>query len=246
MNETIRKQLALDYCCGEEKVADRRNHFTVWRPLAGRRRFDSSEDGCFLKIAVINGKLLATGDIAIVSELEQKFRDYAGAWFMDAGPLSGLEKMLAPYGRRIEQVHPFFVSEKPSEVRTEGYDIKWYRQEDIRQFEGDKRFEEAFAFSAEAPDVLGVAAMKDGVILGMAGASEDSPYLWQVGINTTKGNESRGIASMLVSLIKNEILRRGKLPYYGTAMSHIASQRVALNAGFLPVWTELITARISR
>ena len=43
----------------------------------------------------------------------------------------------------------------------------------------------------------------------------------------------------LVEIIKNEILNMGKLPFYGTAMSHIASQRVALNAGFYPAWTEL-------
>lgn len=43
----------------------------------------------------------------------------------------------------------------------------------------------------------------------------------------------------LVEIIKNEILNMGKLPFYGTAMSHIASQRVALNAGFYPAWIEL-------
>lgn len=244
MNKTMAKQFALDYCCSEEDVADRKNHFTVWKPLVGRRMFDESEDGCFLKIAVINGKLLVTGDDIIVSELEQKIRDFDGAWFMDAGVLSSVDKMLAKYGWQIKQVHEFFVSEETSDVCTDGYDLEWYTEEDIGQFRDDDRFGEAFAFSDEAPDVLGVAALRDGAILGMAGASEDSPFLWQIGINTREANKSGGIGSMLVSLIKNEIIRRGKLPYYGTAMSHIASQRVALKAGFLPVWTELITEKI--
>ena len=43
----------------------------------------------------------------------------------------------------------------------------------------------------------------------------------------------------VVAIIKNEILSRGKLPFYGTSMSHIASQRVALAAGFVPAWAEL-------
>ena len=48
-----------------------------------------------------------------------------------------------------------------------------------------------------------------------------------------------GIGSMLVEILKNEILDLGRLPFYGTAMSHISSQKVALNAGFYPVWAEL-------
>ncbi len=44
---------------------------------------------------------------------------------------------------------------------------------------------------------------------------------------------------MLVTLLRNEIRLRGAVPYYGTAFSHIASQRTALRAGFLPAWTEL-------
>ena len=45
--------------------------------------------------------------------------------------------------------------------------------------------------------------------------------------------------SYLNNILKNEILSCGRLPFYGTSMSHIASQRVALAAGFVPAWAEL-------
>ena len=48
-----------------------------------------------------------------------------------------------------------------------------------------------------------------------------------------------GVGSLLVGLLKNELLDRGILPFYGTSMSHIVSQKVALNAGFSPAWAEL-------
>ena len=38
---------------------------------------------------------------------------------------------------------------------------------------------------------------------------------------------------------RGRILRQGILPFYGTAASHLASQRTALAAGFLPAWAEL-------
>ena len=43
---------------------------------------------------------------------------------------------------------------------------------------------------------------------------------------------------------KNEILDMGRLPFYGTSMSHIASQRVAYNAGFYPAWAELYCEKV--
>lgn len=90
--------------------------------------------------------------------------------------------------------------------------------------------------------MLGVAAMKDGRILGMAGASADSPHMWQIGINVLPEARGQGIAAMLVSLLRNDVLAAGKLPFYGTSISHLESQLVALRAGFLPTWFELVAA----
>lgn len=116
----------------------------------------------------------------------------------------------------------------------------WYERDEIAQFAGDGRFSEAFAFCPDAPDMLGVAAVQNGEILAMAGASADSPYLWQLGINVLPHARGRGIGAALIARLKNAVIARGKLPYYGTAVSHIASQRVALKAGFLPAWAELL------
>ena len=83
----------------------------------------------------------------------------------------------------------------------------------------------------------------------MAGASADSDTMWQIGINVEPGARRRGLATVLVSLLKDEILDRGILPYYGTAMSHIGSLRVAVGSGFIPAWATstvlLITALTS-
>ena len=92
----------------------------------------------------------------------------------------------------------------------------------------------------------GIGAYKDGRLLGMAGATSDSDRMWQIGINVMPEAEGLGIGTMLVATIKNEILDKNRLPFYGTAMSHIASQRVALGAGFVPAWSELYCEAIER
>ena len=141
-------------------------------------------------------------------------------------------------------VHPFYIAEAATDVDTKDYDIRFYEKDEIEQFRGDNRYDEAYAFSPDAPDMLGVSASKDGRILGMAGASCDSDTMWQIGINVEDIERGNGIGTMLVALLKNEVLKRGKLPYYGTAMSHVASQRVALSAGFVPAWVELCTSKL--
>lgn len=243
MNRQLCKQLAIDYCCTMEQVQDEQNHFKVYLPQEGRRRFQEEQE-CFLKIVSVNDKLLFTGKEEIIKWCEAQFKEDSGAWFMEAGTMAYLNREIGKYGYRIGQAHPFYIATQKTKVDTGEYEIVSYRGREIDQFRDDPRFDEAFAFCEDAPDEIGIAACRDGQILGMAGASSDSPYLWQIGINVMPEARGKNIGSMLVALVKNEVLDMGKLPYYGTAMSHIASQKVAIKAGFLPAWSELVTSPV--
>lgn len=242
MNEILCKQMAIDYCCTTEDILDPDNHFTIYEKLPGRRVSDK-ETEYFLKIAVINGKLLFSGQEEIIKWCGEEFKKDGGEWFFEAGNMKKLDDRLSESGYQIAKAHPFFISETQSETKDNDYEIRWYEGDEIEQFRGDERFNEAFCFWPGAPDVLGVAALCEGSIIGMAGASRDSSTMWQIGINVEKSSRRTGVGKLLVTLMKNEILKRGILPYYGTAMSHIASQKVALGAGFLPAWAELITSK---
>ena len=251
--EELSRQLALDYCCSPTDVADSKNHFSIYIPQEGRRRFqESSIRG--LKIAVVNGKLLFTGSEEIVAECRKRYANVTGEWFFDVKKLWEIEELLAPFHFRIAQAHPFYLPEadvmlssatpssEMSELHT--FDLVRYDRNAILQFRGDQRFDEAFAFDADAPDVLGIAAVKNGEILGMAGASADSPLFWQIGINVDPHAGGAHVGSALVRLLAQDIIAHGAIPYYGTSMSHIASQRVAHRAGFVAAWAELVAEEI--
>ncbi|MBR4470109.1 MAG: hypothetical protein IKS54_02185 [Erysipelotrichaceae bacterium] len=238
MNKTLCKQLSKDYCCEEKDVLDEKNHFFIHSYLEGRRRYREQEE-CFLKIVSVNSKLLFCGKKQIIDICKEKYHDYPGEWFFEAENLRKLNQILSEFHYHIEAVRPFFIGEQMSDVDTGDYDVKWYTQEEIFQFKGDPRFKEAFTFVKDAPDVIGVSLSRDGEILTMAGASADSPYMWQVGIDTLEKARGKGLGSIAVALIKNEILKKGILPFYGTSLSHIISQKTALNAGFVPAWAEL-------
>ncbi len=249
----LSRQLALDYCCSPTDVMDSQNHFTIYVPQEGRRRFQEGSV-CGLKIAVVNGKLLITGSEEIIAECRKRYANVTGEWFFDVKRLWEIEELLVPFHFRIAQAHPFYLPESDIAISAAivssglpescAFDLVRYDQNNILQFRGDSRFDEAFAFDPDAPDVLGIAAVKNGEILGMAGASADSPLFWQIGINVDSHARSMHVGSTLVRLLAQDILAHGAVPYYGTSMSHIASQRVAHRAGFAVAWAELITEEV--
>ena len=240
MNRLLEEQLAIDYCCTPAQVRDNSSHFCVYEPLEGRRRWREGS-ACLLKIACVNGKQLFAGSAPVLEACREKYGEEGNPWFFEASNLRALDTLLAPFGGQVAMAHPFFVSDTPQETGSGGFDIRWYEEEEIGAFRGDDRFREAFSFEPDAPDMLGVCAMQGGEILGMAGASADSERLWQIGIDVVPEARGRGIGVLLVRLLRNRILETGRLPFYGTGMSHIASQRVALAAGFVPAWAELST-----
>ena len=243
MNDILIKQLALDYCCTPEQVSDGQNHFMTCRPQAGRRTFRETE-ACFLKAAVVNGKLLMAGQPEIVGWCRETYGNAEGVWFMDGRSLARLQDRLRESGYRLGSLHPYFIADMPSSPGPLSFEPLWFREAEIEGLRGDERFPNAFSFDAGAPDVLGVGAFEEGRILGMAGASCDSDTMWQIGIDVLPEARGRHIGAALVTLIKNEILRLGRLPFYGTAPSHTASLKVAVEAGFSPAWAELYTAKI--
>ena len=244
-NARLCHQLALDYCCSDAEAGGSENQFHIWRPLEGRRQFESAEP-CFLKVLSFKGKLLFTGQEEILAWCRERFAREEGAWFMEPAVMRELDRKLEQYGYGIGHLHPFYVSFAERETSTDGYEIRYYRNEEIEAFRGDARFSRAYSFCPTAPDVIGAAAFADGELLGMAGASADGADLWQIGIDVLPQARGRGIGVMLVSLLRNEILRCGKIPYYGTAVSHTISQNIAIRSGFLSAWTELTAARLQR
>ena len=247
----IREQLALDYCCTPQEAADRENHFTIYEPRKGRRRFEE-RSRTFLKAVSYRNKLLFTGDEKIIEWCRSKFGNMEAAWFMEPGPMRELDRELEKYGYGIDKIHPFFVPRdeilENRSLNCEndnsgncGYEVRLYRGDEIEVFRGDRRFGYAFSFCETAPDVIGAAAVREGEILGMAGASADSDTFWQIGIDITQEARGLGIGKALVTRLRDEILKCDKVPYYGTAVSHTLSQNIAVLSGFRPAWTELTT-----
>lgn len=88
-------------------------------------------------------------------------------------------------------------------------------------------------------DVLGVGAYDGEKLIGLAACSADCETMWQIGVDVLPEYRRQGIASALTSRLANEILDRGKIPFYCAAWCNIKSVRNAIKSGFIPAWVEM-------
>ena len=68
----------------------------------------------------------------------------------------------------------------------------------------------------------------------------------QIGVNVLPEHRGRGLAVRLTALLKDALLDRGVVPFYGTALSHTASLNVARRAGLRPAWAEVWACPLDR
>ena len=235
--EIAKKQLSLDYNCKVSDFEKKENTICENKLIIGRRIYGS--DGCFLKLVCFGGRAIISTSPRMMPWCQEKLLKGNSAWFFQYSNLRNIDKKLEEFGHEIADVHHYYLpNSNMLEIETIT-NMKWYEHEDILQFKNDNRFGEALAFNENYPDMLAVAAFEGDNIMGMAGASADSKTMWQIGIDILPQYRSRGIGTNLVTLLKNEILKRGKIPFYGTVESHIHSQNIAVSAGFFPAWAEL-------
>ncbi len=240
VQEMMYAQLAKDFSVTREDLLAGKNLFVKKAYKDGRRIYKS--DRCKLNILSINGMtVMCSEDEELLAWLEREFTDSPGEWICESGKLRKIDRKLEQLGHEIVYTHPFFIPGREVDLQKPEAEICWYEKDEIFQFQGDERFTKALEFDEQRPDMLAVTAEKDGEILGMAACSADSATAWQIGIDVVPQARQKGIASYLTWCLREEILNRGILPFYGTGSSHMQSKRVAYNAGFVPGWWELYT-----
>lgn len=94
---------------------------------------------------------------------------------------------------------------------------------------------------SERPTVFAAVAETRGKIVGMAGVSKDSEFMYQIGIDVLPEHRGNGLATAMTVAAARAAFDAGALPYYGTSSSNIASMRTAIAAGLRPTWVEVLT-----
>lgn len=236
--DIVKRQLSYEFNCNPEDFSKEENIITSGILHEKRRKF--SEKPFFLQMATFGNNAVISADERIHPWLKEWVRGKKGFWLLEQHNFYELETKLREYGYKMALTHHMFIpTPEYLDVKTD-LNIKWLEQKDIGEYYGREEFSNALcdSFKPDRPDVLAIIALEGDKICGMAGCSADTPEMWQIGIDVLPEYRGRGIGKTLVALLRDEVLRRGFIPYYGTSLSNIRSWKIALSCGFVPTWIE--------
>lgn len=236
--QQLKELLSLEYNCHPDDFTKSQNILTVSELHEGRRIY--SPEKYFFHMATLGSNVVVTADACMQDFLTAYIAGKQGHWLFEIPNLLPLEHELNRYGYTLTETHHMFLSCRQVEA-VKSYPVKWFYEEEIRQFYGDARFPNAICpeYQPERPDRIVVCAYDGNTIMGMAGCSEDAPHWQQIGIDVMPEYRSEGVGTYLVTLLKHKITERGDIPFYGTAVANYHSWNIALNCGFKPVWVEV-------
>lgn len=233
MWDIVHAQLARDLGCQPDLFQRPGNQIVPFTPLPGRR----TDASALLQIYVLHGFLYAAAVPELLPWCQEFLPPRMAEWLFVPKNLRAMESELGRHGWELENLHQYYLPRLPSPPVSTLGPIRWYEAQDLISLRGDPRWGEALALNSDTPDMLAVAALDAvGEPVAMAGASRDCQTMWQIGINVNPQVRGRGLGANLTALLKQALLDRGIVPFYSTAGSHIASQSVALKAGFFPAW----------
>ena len=235
----IKAQLALELNCEPEDFSREETVITPGILHVKRRMF--SEKQSFLQMMTFGGNAVISADARILPWLSEWAKGKEGFTLFEQPAFYDLETELRKYGQKMAPTHHMFMPAPDLIEVVTDLPVRWLEQKDLAPYYGRKEFPNALCdrFHPERPDVLAVIALDGDRVMGMAGCSADCPEMWQIGIDVLPEYRGRGIGRTLVTLLRNEALRRGAIPYYGTSLSNIPSWKTALSSGFLPAWIEV-------
>ena len=241
--EKLLRQLFVDLNCAPADFQAEENVITLPALNEGRRSYSPGRP--FLQMATLGGNAVIMADERLHGFLRGLIQGMEGHRLFEFGMLTKIDQELKRYGYRMAPTHHMFLPCREVQAE-ERFQPRWLDEGGIRPFYGDPRFPNAIAYPAPCPvrpDRIAVLAMDGETVMGMAGCSEDAPGWQQIGIDVLPAYRGMGVGTALVTLLKNRIIERGDVPFYGTAAANIRSQCIALHSGFRPAWAETEAVR---
>ncbi len=236
-------QLARDYCCVPEDLLRSENKVTLARKMDGQRRF--RKDPHFFRAVTMGMGTVISASSEMLDFSRELSERASGAEIFEQKKIWAINNALAEHNKAIGSANVYYLPVSGYRyIPANNFRTRIYEESEIiSELYGVKGFSNALLYDSKNPrrDKLAVCAFNGEKIIGIAGASSDSPTMWQIGIDVLPEYRRMGVGKELVSALTQAVFMHGAVPYYGTWIGNIASQNTAHKADYRPAWTEMFS-----
>ncbi len=242
MLAALKTTLAADFACPVDYFSQSGVFIGEAKALPGRRRLPFQTNS--LAMMTMGTSVVITCSADRLAWAQTHLGPLNRDTLFSATTFARLETLVAPNQQRMAGPDPKFVCAsdtfRPAPSPTD-IAIELVTQPHVQALYAHPGFYNALGYQLNnpCPDVMATVAYHNQTVIGMAGASEDSDQMWQIGVDVLPAYQNRGIGQALVSQLTATILAAGKIPYYTTAVANLRSSRVALSLGYWPAWIEV-------
>ena len=243
----VKKVLAADFACEESDFDKEGVTFHLAKEIEGARRFPLPEK--FLAVVTMGKGVVVSCSAERLRWARTNLKSFTPEELYWAPAIARMQIYVARDSQIISGPDSKFICTQDTfQSYSLGREIEMsvIQGENIRQLYKNNRFPNALGYrhNIQRPRLLACLAKYNGMIVGLAAASADSNSMWQIGIDTVPNYRNRGIGKALVSRLTEALLELGKLPYYSTSTSNIASRRIPISLGYRPAWVEVYSRGI--
>lgn len=238
-----KRQSAIDYGYELDEVEEKKYVVLSPKPLNTHAR-KYLKQSPFLDFTYYGDTLIAIADDKIRTFIEAFLEKYKNEVYrvFDAPHMNKLIDKLKKHKMCIAHIADYYLPDLSfNPVLNENIDLKILIGDEIKALYDDKRFNMALSYSRDSirRDEIAVVGYIQGQIAGVAACTNDCDTMWQIGIDVLEEFRNQKVASTLTYRLSQEILKLGKVPFYCTAYSNIASRNTARKAGFKSSWVSL-------
>lgn len=239
---TALMQSALDSGCDYEDFLKTENKIVLSRADSRAKRTLELPNACDLVSYGSNIVASVTGETRETVEAFLAGKDPERAFEPEA--ITDLNRRLRPFGYELWLMGEYFLPRtallKPAPCGKQTRILEKGEFEHLYL----PQFRNALSSERKQLDILCAAAYDNGREIALAGCSMDAQEMWQIGVDVLPEYRRQGIASSLTTALACEVLKRGKIPFYGCSWANMKSQRNAIRSGFRPAWAQMSARRI--
>lgn len=233
-------QSAVDMGC---RTSDfNRDGYTLVESKLQEDRKNYYKEEFFCAFTFYGKGIVASVDSKIKGFVDNYLKKYDGYRALSSPEIILLNRELEKHNKCISYIAEYFIPDPDYKVDiNNNLKLEFYEGEKLLELYDDKRFHNALCYSITniRRDVLAVAGYLDGKLAGLAGVSNDAKEMWQLGIDVLPEFRNEKVASTLTKALTDEVINRGKVPFYSTSYSNIASKRNAIKCGYKHAWVEI-------